>query len=232
MEVFTTARVTGGEPWFWPDHVARLRDGAAAYGLVPPDPERLLAAVRAAVAGLPDARVRVTAHADGPPSVAAAPYAPPRGPWTLAPVALVSLPGDGPLRKTTDRTRYDEARARAPGADDALLVAPGGSFLETTVANVFLVDAAGTLLTPPAMRPLLPGIARARVLAAATALGFAAREADFGAGDAARARECFLTNALFVVQPVAAIEGIARFAAFSLARRLREAIPGVPPKNV
>jgi branched-subunit amino acid aminotransferase/4-amino-4-deoxychorismate lyase len=125
--------------------------------------------------------------------------------------------------KTTARGVYDDARRAAAGADDALLVAPDGTYLECTIANVFLVDEEGRLRTPPATAPLLAGIAREHVLLAARSLGMDAAEGPLRPRDAARARELFVTNALFVAHPVAVIEGVARYAGGEWAGRLKDA---------
>lgn len=220
--LFTTLRVRDGRAAFWSDHVARLREGATALGLAPV-PDDLAARVAAAVGSLPDARVRVTLAPAGPPRVEARAYAAPVAPWTLRPVP-VSLFADGPLLKTTARSRYDEARAAAAEADDALLVDASGSWLECTVANVFLRMPDGRLLTPPASLPLLPGIARGQVLAAAAEAGLAAEEAVFGRMAARAAVECIVTNALFLAHPVAAVEGVARYEDAGLARRLMDVL--------
>ncbi|MCK6459177.1 MAG: aminotransferase class IV [Planctomycetes bacterium] len=205
--IFTTLRAAGGEILFWPDHVARLRDGG------PLDGDALLEGIAAAVRGIADARVRVTMRPPEPPLIEAREYAPPETPWRLRPVA-VSLAGDAPLRKTTDRARYDAARKAAGEADDALLVGPSGEVLETTIANVLFLMPGGDLVTPRAAG-ILPGIARGRVLGRV-------RETPLSLPQVADAVACVLTNALFVAHPVAAIEGIAGFESAKLARDLRE----------
>jgi branched-subunit amino acid aminotransferase/4-amino-4-deoxychorismate lyase len=207
VRIFTTLRATRGGIFFWLDHVARLREGG------PLDEDALLAAITAAVRGMADARVRVTMRPPEPPLIEAREYAPPEEPWRLRPVT-VSLAGDGPLRKTTDRTRYDAAREAALEADDALLVGPRGDILETTIANVLFLMPGGHLVTPPAAG-ILPGIARGRLLGRA-------REAPLTLPQVARAVACVATNALFVAHPVAAIEGCASFESLKLARDLRE----------
>jgi branched-subunit amino acid aminotransferase/4-amino-4-deoxychorismate lyase len=227
--LFTTLRVRDGRAMFWDDHLRRLREGAAALGLAPA-PADLAALVAAAVGDLADARVRVTLAAHGPPRAEARAYEDPAAPWALRPVP-VSPSGDGPLLKTTDRSCYDEARAAAAGLDDALLVDASGSWLECSVANVFLRMPDGRLLTPAASLPLLPGVARAHVLAAAAELGLAPQEAVFGAGTAREAVECVVTNALFVAHPVAAVEGVARYEDAGLARGLIEVVRRRDPET-
>jgi branched-subunit amino acid aminotransferase/4-amino-4-deoxychorismate lyase len=209
--LFTTLRVRSGEILFWRDHVARL--GA--------DPGPLLQQVREAVRGLEDARVRITLRPPQPPLVEAQPYAPPSEPWRLVPVR-VSHAGDAPLQKTTDRRRYDDARGRAGTAADALLVGPDDAALETTIANVFFRLPRGGVVTPPA-HGILPGIARARLLGAAS-------EARVTLAMAAEATACVVTNALFLAHPVASIEGVAEYDSVALARDLREAVDRTAPR--
>jgi len=218
--LFTTLRARDGAIRFWPAHLARLRTGAAELGLRLPSDDRLRDAIAAALGDLGDARVRVTLHPDRAPSVEAAAYAAPAAPWRLRPVA--AAPRRDQVRlKTTARGVYDAARRAAADVDDALLVAPDGTYLECTIANIFVVDPQGRLRTPPAAAPLLAGIARHEVLAAARALGIDAEEGPLSPRDAVQARECFVTNALFVAHPVAAIEGVARYTGGGLAGRLR-----------
>ncbi len=213
--IFTTLRVARGEILLWPDHVARLRDGG------PLDEDALVAGIAAAVRGMADAKVRITMRPPEPPLIEAREYLPPEEPWRLRPVT-VSLAGDAPLLKTTDRARYDAARRTAGDADDALLIGPSGEVLETTIANVLFLMPGGDLVTPPA-RGILPGIARGRLLGRA-------REAPVGLRDAAQAVACVVTNAVLATHPVAAIDGVRDFASLGLARDLREDVARTGPR--
>jgi branched-subunit amino acid aminotransferase/4-amino-4-deoxychorismate lyase len=212
--IFTTVRAIRGEPLFFEDHVARLRAGGAI------DARALRERVAEAVGELPDARVRITLLPPEPPLVEASAYAPPEEPWRLSPV-LVSHAGDEPLLKTTDRRRYEEARRAVPEADDALLVGPDGAILETTVANVFFLLPGGQIVTPLAAG-ILPGIARAR-------LRGRFHEARLTLADLSAATACVLANSLFLVHPVAAIQGIGEFDSRALARDLRETVRPTAP---
>ena len=219
--LFTTMRVRHGEPWFFDDHVARLEGRVSA--------DSLRDAIAEAVTDLTDARVRVFAPRDGPWRVEAFAYSAPDRPWRLYPVVV--SPDETVRRKTTSRATYDVARAaaRTAASDDALLELPDGTVLEATVANVFFVDGS-TLRTPHRSAPLLAGIARARVMAAARELGMEVREERVTAETARRADAVFCTNALFVAHEVAAIEGVARYpGTCPWTRRLREFVtPGTP----
>jgi len=179
---FTTLRIEGGEPWFWDDHVERLQETAAVLALPAPTPNVLFAALPRAVGG--SLRVRLTLQPDGSVKTDAEPFVEAESPWTLKPVTVA--PDRDVVRfKTTARDLYLAAREDAGTADDALLVHEEGHLLETTVANVFfLVD--GAIVTPPASRALLPGIARRRILASLNA----AEERDLDEEAARSAEAC------------------------------------------
>jgi branched-chain amino acid aminotransferase len=94
-------------------------------------------------------------------------------------------------------------RARARGAQDAILFDQDGSVLEASSSNVFAV-LNGKLCTPPVSRPLFPGTARARTIAWTGAI-----EADFTSEELSRADEAFLTNAVIGANPLVELDGIA-----------------------
>jgi branched-subunit amino acid aminotransferase/4-amino-4-deoxychorismate lyase len=215
---FTTVRVEAGVPWFWEDHVARLRETALALGFPLPTPTDLFGALPRAVGGA--LRVRITLTPDGGIETDIQPYEPPTEPWTLKRVPIDPDP-DIVRFKTTSRSWYDAARDRLDAEDDALLVlakgqaVAGSLLLETTVANLFFrID--GRVVTPAASAPLLPGIARARLLNGAPA----AEEAVLTDADAGLASGCCVTNALLGAHPVGAIDGREMVESDRLARDL------------
>jgi len=207
--IFTTIRVVEGRAWFLDDHLARLEGRVQRREIV------------AAAAGVQDARMRVTLSAGQPARIEVAAYSPPVAPWIVRPV-----PADPPQtnrRKVVDRAVYRIARQAAPGADDALLHLADGRLLECTISNIFLaLD--GRLATPPQSLPLLAGIARRRVMEAAAGLGLEVVEAPLTLEEAARADECFVTNALVIAHPIGEIEGQKKFGPGTLASCLREAV--------
>ena len=71
------------------------------------------------------------------------------------------------FHKTTMRRPYEDARARHPDADDAVLVNTRGQVTETSVANI-AVKLDGRWWTPPLDAGLLPGTERAALLADGT----------------------------------------------------------------
>ena len=217
--IFTTLRARNGQAWFLDDHCRRLDVDLA---------DSILRSIRAGA--YDDARVRVTVSADAEPRIEVEAYTPPETPWRLRPV-VVSPSEDRARLKTTDRAMYEKARKAAADADDALLSLPDKTLLETTIANVFFLFGK-RLVTPHADEPLLPGIARKRVLAAATALGLTPEEARIGSEEVRDADACVVTNALMIAHPVRVIEGVGTYESVELARRLRDVVVPDSPQSV
>jgi branched-subunit amino acid aminotransferase/4-amino-4-deoxychorismate lyase len=119
------------------------------------------------------------------------------------------------------------------GAGEALWFTAGTNMLaEGSISNVFLVDAAGLLCTPPSTVPdktnqrlCLPGITRRVVLELATAMNILPHERMLTIQDLLSAREVFLTNAIMGLMPVTHIEKhtVGNGAPGEMTRRLREA---------
>jgi branched-subunit amino acid aminotransferase/4-amino-4-deoxychorismate lyase len=106
--------------------------------------------------------------------------------------------------KTTDRAQFDRAldAARAAGADDAILLTPGGFVAETAIWSVLWWDY-DTLCGPAFELGILSGVGRARV----TELVGKVEERRSTLKDIA-GLPLFLVNAVRGVVPVAAIEGV------------------------
>lgn len=96
--------------------------------------------------------------------------------------------------------------AHERGADEAILVRPGGRVTEASSANVFMVRA-GHAETPPASPLLLSGITREVLLREALRLGFSLVEAPIDQSSLMAADEVFLTGTTVQVMPVVAIDG-------------------------
>ncbi|RMH76507.1 MAG: aminodeoxychorismate synthase component I [Actinomyces sp.] len=144
------------------EHLDRLAGSAAHFGYEfhPDEARRRLTRLDGDEAGV----VRVLVAPDGAVEIQRRPL-PSRdgGPVRLAFDTVPVDPGDEFLRhKTTRRARYDEARARRPGADDVVLWTPDGEVTETSIANL-VVDVDGRLVTPRLEAGLLAGTLR-RVL--------------------------------------------------------------------
>ncbi len=156
-------------------------------------------------------------------------------------VALVTHDGPDPRRepavKGPDLERLTAVRtaAQARGADDAVLLAAGGSVAETTTAN--LVWWRGDVLAvPEADVPHLAGVTLGAVAALAAALGIKVR-AERATPDALRGADVWALNALHGIRRVetwidgpAVADDPARAAAWrrrleALRRPLPEAVP-------
>lgn len=161
-------------------HLARLQDSATYFGFAF-DRHAVRNELQAATFRLRlPMRVRLLLSKAGQMAIEMAPL--PATPDKPVPVHCVPLPvepSDFRLRhKTTDRAFYDAARLAA-GAFETVFVDPQGFLTEGSFTNIF-VERNGVLLTPPAMRGLLPGTLRAALLAEGKA-----READLTPADIA-----------------------------------------------
>ena len=121
--------------------------------------------------------------------------------------ALRSVAVEGGLgpHKWADRSTLESAEAPPAGAIP-LLLDGDGSALEASRANVFVIRD-GTLTTPPADGRILPGIARARTIEIAGALGIELHERNVSPVDLTDAEEVFLTGSVRGIEPVRSVDG-------------------------
>lgn len=199
LGLIETLRVADGAPQYFDAHLARLAASANALGL-PCDAAALRAAVIAHCADANSAhRLKITLQHDGTPQLELAPLDAIAGDvFVLEHPA--PLPDRDPLRrhKTTHRAHLDRIwrAATARGAFDALLYNQSGYLLEGARSSIFLrID--GAWHTPPLALDILPGIARARILAEPALIGAThIAETRLGRADVARADTLLLTNSL------------------------------------
>ena len=150
-------------------------------------------------AGLPPEphRVRLVASRHGAIDISSRPHDIDSG---FPPIALAASPIDraNPFlyHKTTNRVVYEDAIHTCPGFDDVLLYNDDGEVTESTIAN-FVIDAGGTLLTPPISSGLLPGTLRAHLLDANRI-----REKVITVQDVVDAAGCYLLNSVRGFHPV------------------------------
>lgn len=199
LGLIETLRVADGAPQYFDAHLARLAASANALGL-PCD----VAAIRAAViarcaAGTQPQRLKITLPRDGTPQLKLAPLDAIAGDVFVL-EHPTSLPDRDPLRrhKSTHRAHLDRIwqAAVASGAFDALLYNESGYLLEGARSSVFLqID--GAWHTPPLALDILPGIARARILAEPALIDAThIRESRLSRSDVARAEKILLVNSL------------------------------------
>ena len=90
-------------------------------------------------------------------------------------------------------------------ATEALWFTTENRLAEGCISNVFLVKD-NSLLTPPTITPVLPGIARKTVLELAEELKIPLEERPLDVKDLLGANEVFLTNMIMTILPVTSIE--------------------------
>jgi para-aminobenzoate synthetase/4-amino-4-deoxychorismate lyase len=202
--LFETVRVRAGRAEHLGAHLARLAAGARElFGL--DLPIGLEGDLREAALRAPDpGRLRVDVRPAGgrllaDVVVSEIPPAPP------ARLRAVCVPGGLGPHKLADRRLWDGLAAAHPG-ELVLAVDLDGHVLETARAAV-LVELGGVLVAPPLDGRILPGTARARVLAAARAAGRPVAERPLALAELARADAVLLANALRGVERAVALDG-------------------------
>ncbi|MGX5669399.1 bifunctional anthranilate synthase component I family protein/class IV aminotransferase [Kocuria rhizophila] len=216
LGIFTTMLVREGRPEQLAEHLARLGSSVRACfsrelpGALAEQIVRRAAGVdgphRLRVTAVPDAgslRLEMTHAPLNPPG-----SAPPVEPWQLRPVVV---PGGWGSHKWADRRALDAAPGPWSPVCDPVLVDEDGTVLETGRANVFVVRG-GVVTTPPAEGRILPGVMRARVIAALRSAGYEVRERAIALADLAEVSEVFVTNALRGARPVGEARGVGRWA--------------------
>lgn len=212
-------------------HIMRLLEGAAVMQIKPPFESRTIrAAARETLEanGLSDddrasLRITLTRGPAGrgvalPPdatptlmiSAASAPPPPAGLSVMVSTVHKLATSPASPL-KTLNYTDNVMARmeADAAGADEALMRSGTGGIACATIGNVFIVKD-GTILTPPDDGSIRAGITRNDTLALARETDLNVAETDISIDVLKSADEIFLTNSLWGICPVTAIDGTSR----------------------
>lgn len=212
---FETMGAAAGALPLWPDHLARLAAAAQRLGLpfAPGIALRGAATELLLANGLADGVLRLSlVPAAATTHVVMVPRA--RSPLSVVRLlpTVVERPADAPPGdlKAEPRRYYDLVRQQAQdgGADDGLVVDRDGAVLEAALGNLWLrLDGGWT--TPALDGRVLPGIARARLLAAARRAGVAIAERVCDLADLHRATALAHSNAVYGPRPAA--------------------LPGVPP---
>jgi branched-chain amino acid aminotransferase len=249
--LFETIAVFNGKAVWLADHLDRLLDGAAMMGL-PVERQAIEAAVAEvlAQAETPHGILRITLTRGPGLRGLAAEGARPSLLITLIPWVRQTL--FTPVRLMTASFRRNETSpvsrlktlsyadnilaaraAAAAGSDDALFLNKRGHVAATTIANVFILRGS-RLSTPRVDDGVLPGIARAKLLAIDGGEERKITPTELSAADAV-----FLTNSLRLVRPVHVLDGRtlrrndAAVAGFfdALCRRIAEEC-GIDPREV
>ncbi|MDH7577683.1 MAG: aminotransferase class IV [Bacillota bacterium] len=227
--LFETVRVYRGKPFAWRRHRARLAAGCEALKI--PDPgEELEVGMRTLLEawGITGGSIRITVTRGEAPRGLLAP------PETEPTVVITAHPGEpypaaayargfravtvsfsrnhlSPLVRLKSLNYLENILGRqeaaAAGADEGIFLNLKGEVTEGTFSNIFLVFGRDSVVTPPPESGLLPGITREIILFLAGELGFSVAEKTILPQDFEKAREAFLTNSLFEVMPLIALDG-------------------------
>ncbi len=219
--VFETLLVVGGEPMGLDTHLTRLRwslDEVYDADLPAGAREELIAAAR----GIQLGRLRLTVapgedrlrHDLLAGGVVPEAVFPERG----AELRSHSVPGGHGPHKWVDRRGMEH-----PDTGPGQLICDENEALEAGWANLFAVREE-TLWTPPADGRILPGTARAAVLAIAHAAGLDVCEQPLPAACLQSAGEVFLTNSVRGIEPADELDGTPLPGSGPISRRLADAL--------
>ena len=207
-------------------HLARMARGCAVLGLPLPNSDTALSLMQAAIAdaglerGRAAVRLTYTAGSGGrglvrpqDPSprlfATAAPSPLPKTPARLA-LASVQRNASSPTAHHKTLAYLDNVMARrealALGADEAVMCNTDGHLACAAAANLFWIEG-GVLMTPDLACGVLPGLMRARVLAAVGVLGLAVQVVTIAPEALDVAQAIFLTNSLNGLWPVSHWQG-------------------------
>lgn len=208
--VFETLLVIGGSPVELDAHLERI--GCSVRELFARElPAGAAELVRERAAPLSVGRLRLTVAPRDDGSLGLAAVTAAVDPDNLFPawdraIALrpFVIPGGLGSHKWADRdglawTEATEAEGRLP-----LVLDEGQEVLEASRANVFAVED-GVLVTPAADGRILPGVARAKAIGTAKALGIEVREEQIDVQRIVGCGEAFLTGSIRGIEPVSAL---------------------------
>jgi para-aminobenzoate synthetase/4-amino-4-deoxychorismate lyase len=209
--IFETLLVVAGEPVELEAHLARIASSARElYGGELPEHARELLLAHSAPLALGRVRMTLTPRAQNGLGVEVRATRVAREEvfpsWEHGAV-LGSLAVERGLgrHKWADRSQLEALEQSLGEPRRALLVDPRGEVLEASRANLFAV-ADDALLTPPLDERILPGVARARALEAARALGVEAHEEPLSLSRLVDAGEAFLTGSVRGLEPIREVD--------------------------
>ena len=225
--LFETLRVIKGRPFRLVEHLERLARGADFLKIKCPFTQAELQhsiSLLVKKNQMPDAILRMVLTR-GPgkrgytPGIAGQPTivmtlhpAPPlenRMPWRLM-TSSFRVPAADPLAafKTLNKLAHVMARAEAAagGADEALLLNTNNEVTETAGGNLFWASG-DRVCTVPIRCGALPGVTRAAVLEICRSLGLPTGERRLKPGALRNCKGIFVTQSVFGIVPVAALDG-------------------------
>lgn len=227
--LFETMRAQRGVVFRADRHLERLAHGARVLGIALPDSiKRWLRAALASpgAAELDEVAVRLTVSRgvtasglavddDSSPTVVIALQPLPVFPAELYTAGLLAVTAAARRNehgatagiKTLSYTEAIVAltRARAAGADEAIVLDTEGHLSEATASNLFLCTSR-VLVTPPLSCGVLPGVTREAVIELARSSGVKVEERPVEAHELAAADEAFLTSSLRGLAPLVRVD--------------------------
>lgn len=225
--LFETILVLGGQPWLWPQHLARLTIDADRLG-IPVDPQLMQEEAFGLLDSLPDSpsgtsdgilKLILTRGCGGRGYRAPRPPTPSRVlQWHPLPPGLDRQRRDGiavrgcrhpvsinpVLAGIKHLNRLDQVMASSelePPWDEGVMCDTDGRLVEGTRSNVFLVKD-GCLRTPALTRCGVSGILRAELLRLASDRNLPVDEIDTGLRSLLEADEIFVCNSVAGILPV------------------------------
>ncbi len=222
MGLFETIRVSGGSPRLLDLHLSRLFASAGELKLeVPFGKEEIAGLIRrtAAENRMERGGIRLTLTAGGESGRPSILITARNSPYRLdqyragirAGFSAIKRNQSSPLVRHKTLSYYENVLARreagAAGWDEAIFLNTSGNLAEGSVSNIFLVFGE-KVVTPDLQSGLLPGITRRRAIDACAAIGLPLEERTVRPEELSQAGECFVTNSLMGVMPVASIGGM------------------------
>jgi para-aminobenzoate synthetase/4-amino-4-deoxychorismate lyase len=205
--VFETLLVLDGHPVDAERHLARLAASVrSVYGRCLPGETASLIAETAGGERGGRARLRVTARPGRRKLELTVRTSPLPASRPRVALATMTIPGGLGAHKWADR-RLIEAFEAHVAPQQPVFCDVDGLVLEASRWNVFVVDADGTLVTPPVGGRLLPGVTRASILRLAGRLGLEHRVEEVSLDRLAAAREVFVSGSLGRLEAVESHDG-------------------------
>lgn len=213
--LFETVLAVDGEARHLADHAARLAAGCAVLGLPAPSLGDLIAALPPLGPGRQAVRLTWSAGSGGrgldrpdplqPHLTVTAAPAPPAAPARVVTARSVRRNEQSPASGLKTLAYLDNVLARrealAGGGDEAVMLNTRGEVACAAAANLFWIKD-GRVFTPALACGVLPGLARARFMAARPVIEIAASRDALDGADG-----IFLTNSLTGVRPVCRLDG-------------------------
>lgn len=210
--LFETTLVAAGRPVALDVHLERL--GASLREVFDAElPDAVATDALAAARGLELGRLRIDVtpaadrslrHEVRTEAIDPAIFFPPRRDG--ADLVAVHPPAWNGAHKWADRDWLESLEAELGDHDVPVIIADNDEVLEAGRANVFAV-LEGALATPPVDDRILPGTARAAVLALAADLGVEAAERRLTLADLRAADDVFLTSSVRGIRPARTLAG-------------------------